>query len=166
MAWGELKRMIMDERARQQGIGRALLRTVEIVALGNGVGLIRTEVGGRGTSTHQPYRRAGYRDREPFGTHRPSSHSIFLEKQVSTAPPERACMDSKRLLESIHPSDTGGEFRRSAAAVIQMAAKRPKVALRANPSICHLCEQTANSQFATSVGWFDGQAPRAILKAW
>jgi len=96
MAWGELKRMIMDERARQQGIGRALLRTVETVALGNGVGLIRTEVGARGTSTHQPYRRAGYRDREPFGTHRPSSHSIFLEKQVSTAPLERACMDSKR----------------------------------------------------------------------
>lgn len=79
---GELKRMIVDEQARQQGVGRALLRAVEATALESRVDLIRMEVGARSTDAHQLYRRAGYRDRGPFGTHRPSPHSIFLEKQV------------------------------------------------------------------------------------
>lgn len=79
---GELRRMIVGERARQQGVGHALLRAAETVALGNGVGLIRMEVGARSTGAHQLYRRADYRDRGPFGTHRPSPYSIFLEKQI------------------------------------------------------------------------------------
>lgn len=79
---GELKRMIVDGRARQQGVGRALLRAVEAIALGNGVDVIRMEVGARSNGAHQLYRRAGYRDRGSFGTHRPSPHSIFLEKQI------------------------------------------------------------------------------------
>lgn len=79
---GELKRMIVDEGARQQGVGRALLAAVEAVAVRIGLHLIQMEVGARSTGAHALYRRAGYRDRGPFGTHRLSPHSIFLEKQV------------------------------------------------------------------------------------
>ena len=79
---GELKRMIVDERARQQGVDRALLRAVEAVAFVNRIGLMRMEVGARSTGAHQLYRRAGYRDRGPFGTHKLSPHSIFLERQI------------------------------------------------------------------------------------
>ena len=79
---GELKRMIVSEGARQQGIGRALLAAVEAVAVQIGLHLIQMEVGARSISAHALYRRAGYRDRGPFGTHRLSPHSIFLEKRV------------------------------------------------------------------------------------
>lgn len=79
---GELKRMIVDEGARQQGVGRALLAAVEAVAVRIGLHLIQMEVGARSAGAHALYRSAGYRDRGPFGTHRLSPHSIFLEKQV------------------------------------------------------------------------------------
>ena len=79
---GELKRMIVDEGARQQGVGRTLLTAVETVAVRIGLYLIQMEVGARSTGAHALYRMAGYRDRGPFGTHRLSPHSIFLEKQV------------------------------------------------------------------------------------
>ena len=79
---GELKRMVVDEGARRQGVGRALLGAAEAIALRNRVRLIRMEVGARSTGAHQLYRQAGYRDRGPFGTHRPSPHSIFLEKRI------------------------------------------------------------------------------------
>jgi len=79
---GELKRMIVDEEARQRGIGRALLTAVDAAAVRIGLHLIRMEVGARSTGAHALYRKGGYRDRGPFGTHRLSPHSIFLEKQV------------------------------------------------------------------------------------
>lgn len=81
---GGLKRMIVDEGARQQGIGRALLAAVEAVAVRIGLHMIQMEVGARSTGAHALYREVGYRDRGPFGTHRLSPHSIFLEKQVGT----------------------------------------------------------------------------------
>ena len=79
---GELKRMIVDEKARRQGIGRALLLAAEAAALQARLHLIQMEVGARSTGAKELYRRAGYRERGPFGTHRPSLHSIFLEKAV------------------------------------------------------------------------------------
>lgn len=80
---GELKRMIVDEGARQQGVGRALLIAIEAVAVRIGLHLIQMEGRARSAGAHTLYRRAGYRDRGPFGTHRLSPHSIFLEKQVA-----------------------------------------------------------------------------------
>ena len=71
---GGLKSMIVDEGARQQGIGRALLAAV---AVRIGLHMIQMEVGARSTGAHALYREVGYRDRGPFGTHRPSPHSIF-----------------------------------------------------------------------------------------
>ena len=79
---GELKRMIVDEGVRQQGVGRALLAAVEAVAVRIGLHLIQMEVGARSAGAHALYRMAGYLNRGPFGTHRLSPHSIFLEKQV------------------------------------------------------------------------------------
>ena len=79
---GELKRMIVDGGARQQGVGRILLAAVEAVAVRIGLHLVQMEVGTRSTGAHALYRMASYRDRGPFGTHRLSPHSIFLEKQV------------------------------------------------------------------------------------
>ncbi len=81
---GELKRMIVDKGARQQSTGRALLATVEASAVRIGLHLIQMEVGARSLGAHALYRGAGYRDCGPFGSHRPSPHSIFLEKQVGT----------------------------------------------------------------------------------
>lgn len=79
---GELKRMVVDEGARQRGVGRALLAAVEAAAVRSGLQLVQMEVGARTISAHALYRGAGYRDRGPFGTHSLSPHSIFLEKQV------------------------------------------------------------------------------------
>lgn len=81
---GELKRMIVDKGARQQGTGRALVAAVEASAVRIGLYLIQMEVGARSLGAHALYRGAGYRDCGPFGAHRPSPHSIFLEKQVGT----------------------------------------------------------------------------------
>jgi len=81
---GELKRMIVDKGGRQQGTGRALLAAVEASAVRIGLRLIQMEVGARSIGAHALYRGAGYRDCGPFGAHRLSPHSIFLEKQVGT----------------------------------------------------------------------------------
>jgi putative acetyltransferase len=81
---GELKRMIVAESARQQGVGRALMAAVEAAAIRRGLHLIQMEVGARSTGAQVLYRQTGYRDRGPFGTHRLSPHSIFLEKRVGT----------------------------------------------------------------------------------
>ncbi len=81
---GELKRMIVDKGARQQGTGRALLTAVEASAVRIGLHLIQMEVGARSIGAHALYRAAGYRDCGPFGAHRISPHSIFLEKQFGT----------------------------------------------------------------------------------
>lgn len=45
----ELKRMIVDEQARHQGVGMALLQAVEVVASILGIHLIQMEVGVRNT---------------------------------------------------------------------------------------------------------------------
>ncbi len=81
---GELKRMIVDKGARQQGIGRALLAAAEASAIRIGLHLIQMEVGARSIGARALYREAGYRDCGPFGAHRLSPHSIFLEKLVGT----------------------------------------------------------------------------------
>ncbi len=76
----ELKRMIVDEAFRHQGVGMALLRAVERAAVAMDIRCVRMEVGIRNTGGQAPYRRLGYRDREPFGSYQPSSISLFLEK--------------------------------------------------------------------------------------
>ena len=81
---GELKRMVVAKGARQQGVGRALLAAAEAAAMRSGLQLVQMEVGARSVGAQALYRRAGYRERGPFGAHSLSPHSIFLEKQVGT----------------------------------------------------------------------------------
>lgn len=78
----ELKRMIIGAGFRGRGAGAALLRGVEEAAPQLGIRLIRMEVGIRNTDGQALYRRAGYRERGPFGTYQASPISLFLEKDL------------------------------------------------------------------------------------
>lgn len=80
----ELKRMIVDQRLRQRGVGKALLQAVEVAASSNGIHLILMEVGTRNTDGQNLYRSAGYRERGPFGSYKPSPISLFFEKAIGT----------------------------------------------------------------------------------
>lgn len=82
---GELRRMVVDAATRGTGVGRALLQAAEAAAMGEGLSLIQMEVGARSIGAHALYRAAGYRTREPFGTHKASPHSIFLERQLGVS---------------------------------------------------------------------------------
>jgi len=59
--------------------------------------------------------------------------------------------------------DTGGEFTGWASAGQRRAAKGPRTDAKADPPASNAHEQTANSEFATSVEWFDGQPLVATL---
>ncbi|MBN8949291.1 MULTISPECIES: GNAT family N-acetyltransferase [unclassified Rhizobium] len=78
----ELKRMIVGERFRGLGAGVALLEAAETNARSNGIHLIRMEVGIRNTEGQALYRKAGYGERAPFGSYRPSPISLFFEKII------------------------------------------------------------------------------------
>jgi putative acetyltransferase len=58
----EIKRMIVDPRARRCGVGTALLNALEEAAL---------------------YRRRGFCEREPFGAYRHDPLSVFMEKEIA-----------------------------------------------------------------------------------
>jgi putative acetyltransferase len=78
----ELKRMIVDGQFRRRGVGMALLRALEVAAIAMGIHRILMEVGVRNTDGQALYRRAGYTERGPFGSHRPSPVSLFFEKSL------------------------------------------------------------------------------------
>jgi putative acetyltransferase len=78
----ELKRMIVDERFRGRGVGRALLDGVEAAAIAKGLRAVRMEVGIRNTEAQAMYRRAGYGERAAFGAYKPSPISLFFEKAL------------------------------------------------------------------------------------
>lgn len=79
----ELKRMLVDPKARGQGIGRALLQALEAAARGEGVRLIQLEIGVRSTQALRLYRRFGYVDRGPSGNYPHDALSVFMEKLLS-----------------------------------------------------------------------------------
>jgi len=79
----ELKRMIVDEGVRGQGVGAALLRTAEAEAAGRlGARTVLLEVGVRNTEAQALYRRAGYKPRGPFPPYQSSPISLFLERHL------------------------------------------------------------------------------------
>lgn len=78
----ELKRMIVDEGFRRRGIGKTLLHAVEAAARSKGIHRIQMEVGIRNTDGQALYRQAGYRERRPFGSYKPSPVSLFFEKSL------------------------------------------------------------------------------------
>lgn len=81
-AYGEIKRVFVDEAARGQGVAVAIMAVLEDTLRGHGIGLARLETG-----IHQPeaiglYRRLGYVERPPFGDYRPDPLSLFMEKPL------------------------------------------------------------------------------------
>jgi putative acetyltransferase len=78
-AYGEVKRMFVDERRRGLGTGRKLLEHLVMFARMSGLSVLRLETG-----IHQPeaiglYERMGFERRKPFGDYREDPLSLFME---------------------------------------------------------------------------------------
>ena len=78
-AYGEVKRMFVDERRRGLGTGRKLLEHLVMFARMSGLSVLRLETG-----IHQPeaialYERTGFVRRAPFGDYREDPLSLFME---------------------------------------------------------------------------------------
>jgi putative acetyltransferase len=81
--WGEVKRMVVRSDRRGRGIGRRVLSELEAVARDAGLPLLRLETGIHNAEALALYRRAGFRERGPFGDYAPDPLSVFMEKRVS-----------------------------------------------------------------------------------
>jgi putative acetyltransferase len=81
-AYGEIKRMMVDEAARGQGIGTALLARLEQELHGSGSRLAVLETGAAQTQAVRLYRRSGYALRAPFGGYPDNGLSLFFEKRL------------------------------------------------------------------------------------
>jgi putative acetyltransferase len=81
-AYGEIKRMMVDPRARGHGIGAALLAALEARLRGDGLELALLETGSTQHAAVALYRRAGYRPRGAFAGYPDNGRSLFLEKQL------------------------------------------------------------------------------------
>jgi putative acetyltransferase len=81
-AYGEVKRMFVDERRRGLGTGSKLLEHLVMFARMSGLSMLRLETG-----IHQPeaiglYERAGFERCAPFGDYREDPLSLFMEKRL------------------------------------------------------------------------------------
>jgi putative acetyltransferase len=81
-AYGEVKRMFVDERRRGLGTGRKLLEHLVMFARMSGLSVLRLETG-----IHQPeaiglYERMGFERRAPFGDYREDPLSLFMELRL------------------------------------------------------------------------------------
>jgi putative acetyltransferase len=80
--YGEVKRMYVAPRARGQGLGRAILETLEAEASRAGLGLVRLETGIHQAEAIALYRSSGYVDCPPFGEYQADPLSRFMEKRL------------------------------------------------------------------------------------
>ena len=81
-AYGEVKRMYVDEARRGLGTGRKLLEHLAMFARMSGLSELKLETG-----IHQPaaialYEKVGFSRCEPFGDYRPDPLSLFMEKRL------------------------------------------------------------------------------------
>jgi putative acetyltransferase len=81
----ELKRLFVAAAARGQGIARRMLAALEQAASDEGVHLMQLETGVHSPEALALYRRAGYRERGPFGPYAPDPLSVFMEKPLEAA---------------------------------------------------------------------------------
>jgi putative acetyltransferase len=81
--WGEVKRMYVRPELRGQGIARRILAALEDVARDWGLPLLRLETGARSHDALAFYRRAGFRERGPFGDYRHDPNCVFMEKALA-----------------------------------------------------------------------------------
>jgi putative acetyltransferase len=80
--YGEVKRMYVSPRARGQGLGRAILETLEAEAARAGLKLVRLETGIHQAEAIALYRSSGYVDCPPFGEYKTDPLSRFMEKRL------------------------------------------------------------------------------------
>jgi len=81
-AYGEVKRMYVDEARRGLGTGKKLLEHLAMFARMSGLGELKLETG-----IHQPaaialYEGVGFSRCAPFGEYRPDPLSLFMEKRL------------------------------------------------------------------------------------
>jgi putative acetyltransferase len=81
--WAELKRMWVVPAARGQGISKAILADLESRARQAGIGALRLETGINNHEALRLYRRAGFRQCDPFADYKPDPLSVFMEKEVA-----------------------------------------------------------------------------------
>lgn len=79
----EIKSVFVAAAARGQGIGSLLLGAIEQSTRREGTVMARLETGVVSTAALGLYRRAGYRDRPPFGDYAADPLSVFLEKPLA-----------------------------------------------------------------------------------
>ncbi len=78
--YGEIKRMYVDSEQRGLGIGRAILRELEKLAVEEDQKIVRLETGVEQHPALQLYRSAGYSECGPFGDYELDPLSVFMEK--------------------------------------------------------------------------------------
>ncbi len=80
---GEVKRLFVRDEARGLGTARALMEALETLARSEGITLAQLETGPRNAAALQLYAAMGYKPCAPFGSYRPSTGSVFMEKTLS-----------------------------------------------------------------------------------
>ncbi len=84
-ATGEIKRMYVLPDTRRQGVGAALVRELEVKALGLGYERLRLETGLNQPEAVALYEGFGYERIESYGVYADSPLSVCLEKQLPHA---------------------------------------------------------------------------------
>ena len=82
----EVKRMYVKPDARRLGIGAAVLRQLELLAVQENHTSLRLEAGVNQPEALEFYRRAGYIECGPFGDYALDPLSVFMEKTLSEIP--------------------------------------------------------------------------------
>ena len=80
--WAEIKRMWVEEDARGRGLAKKLLKELTQIAQEGGASVLRLEAGVLGYAALALYKTAGFRQRQPFGSHSANPLSSFWEKHL------------------------------------------------------------------------------------
>lgn len=83
--WGEVKRMYSKPKARGQGLGSAILTSIESEARKRGLHRLVLETGLEPThpGAHATYKKAGFGYRDRFGDYPASEWNVFMEKVLA-----------------------------------------------------------------------------------
>jgi len=81
--YGEVKRMMVDPRARGHRIGARLLQALEALLRADRIELALLETGAQQVEAVRLYERNGYRRRASFGGYPDNGLSVFYEKALS-----------------------------------------------------------------------------------
>ena len=84
--YGEIKRLYVLPEYRGQGVSRKIMDALEQHLAGQGISLVRLETGVRQTQSIGLYTSAGYSKRAPFGEYKSNASSVFMEKELISAP--------------------------------------------------------------------------------